>query len=124
MNMLTNRYFTLIFLVLFSLFSSATLLAHGVIESPASREQFCGVESKPDEIFKNKMTHEECRPIVTKDDGTMDNSVYNFMAVLTHTIGRSNKPIDQLPTYVCGFASEMWGGVKTPWDRANDWPTN
>ncbi|MCE0724156.1 MULTISPECIES: lytic polysaccharide monooxygenase [Legionella] len=97
--------------------------AHGVIESPPSREQFCGVESKPDEIYKDKMTHEKCRPIMTKEDGSLDNSVYNFMAVLTHTIGRSNKPMDQLPTHVCGFNSEMWGGGKTPWDNAIDWPT-
>lgn len=105
------------------LLSSVTSFAHGVIESPASREQFCGVESKPDEIFKDKMTHEKCRPIMTKEDGTLDNSVYNFMAVLTHTIGRSTKPIEQLPKYVCGFASEMWSGGRTPWDRAIDWPT-
>ncbi|MBA3662082.1 MAG: lytic polysaccharide monooxygenase [Gammaproteobacteria bacterium] len=105
------------------LLTSVTTFAHGVIESPASREQFCGVESKPDEIYKDKMTHEKCRPIMTKEDGTMDNSVYNFMAVLTHTIGHSTKTIEQLPKYVCGFASEMWSGGKTPWDRANDWPT-
>ena len=112
--------------IIFILFLSTQSFAHGVIESPASREQFCGVESKPDEIYKDKMTHEECRPIMTKEDGSgaMDNSIYNFMAVLTHTIGRSTKPISQLPKYVCGFASEMWGGGKTPWDRANNWPTS
>lgn len=113
-------HFTLLSLIFFS-FST---FAHGVIESPASREQFCGVESKPDEIYKDKMTHEKCRSIMTKPDGSLDNSVYNFMAVLTHTIGRSTKPIAQLPQYVCGFGSEMWSGGKTPWDRANDWPTN
>ncbi|STX29573.1 chitin-binding protein [Legionella beliardensis] len=112
-------FFTYLSLVLLS----TAPFAHGVIESPPSREQFCGVESKPDEIFKDKMTHEKCRPIMTKEDGTLDNSVYNFMAVLTHTIGRSTKPIDQLPKYVCGFGSEMWSGGRTPWDRANDWPT-
>lgn len=101
-----------------------TSYAHGVVESPASREQFCGVESKPDEIYSSKMTHEECRPVVTNADGTMDNSVYNFMAVLSHTIGRSTKPAAQLPRYVCGFDSEMWNGGKTPWDKATNWPTN
>lgn len=106
------------------MFTTLHSFAHGVIESPASREQFCGVESKPDEIFKDKMTHEKCRPIMTKADGSLENTVYNFMAVLTHTIGRSTKPIEQLPKYVCGFASEMWSGGKTPWDRAIDWPTN
>lgn len=117
-----TRFAFIVFLLnLFTLFQPC--FAHGVVESPASREQFCGVESKPDEIFRNKMTHEQCRPIVTLADGSMDNSVYNFMAVLTHTIGRSTKPIDQLPKYVCGFASEMWNGGKTPWDKANDWPT-
>nr|HAT8714827.1 hypothetical protein [Legionella jordanis] len=109
---------------LLMLLPASVAFSHGVIESPPSREQFCGVESKPDEIFKDKMTHEECRPIMTKADGSMDNSVYNFMSVLTHTIGRSNKPIDQLPAYVCGFGSENWGGGKTPWDRANNWPTS
>ncbi|STX52220.1 chitin-binding protein [Legionella busanensis] len=116
---LSLTFFTYLFILQFS----SAAFAHGVIESPPSREQFCGVESKPDEIFKDKMTHEKCRPIMTKEDGTIDNSIYNFMAVLTHTIGRSTKPIDQLPKYVCGFASEMWSGGKTPWDRANDWPT-
>ncbi|STY29627.1 chitin-binding protein [Legionella wadsworthii] len=102
---------------------SFSVYAHGVIESPPSREQFCGVESKPDEIYKDKMTHEKCRPIMTNPDGSLNNSVYNFMAVLTHNIGRSNLPIDQLPVHVCGFNSEMWGGGKTPWDSAIDWPT-
>lgn len=111
------------FLFLTFLFST-TSFAHGVIESPPSREQFCGVESKPDEIYKDKMTHEKCRPIMTLENGALDNSIYNFMAVLTHTIGRSNKPVEQLPNHVCGFNSEMWGGGKTPWDSAIDWPTS
>lgn len=114
---------SLIITLAFSLISP-NLFAHGVLESPASREQFCGVESKPDEIFGDKMTHEECRPMMTKSDGTMDNSVYNFMAVLSHTVGRSNKSIDQLPQHVCGFDSEMWGGGETPWDKALNWPTS
>ncbi len=123
--MLSLRHSILLIFASLSLsLASLSCFAHGVIESPASRQQFCGVESKPDEIFKDKMTHEKCRPIMTKADGTLENSVYNFMAVLTHTIGRSTKPIDQLPKYVCGFASEMWSGGKTPWDRAIDWPTN
>lgn len=108
--------------LLFFLFGSS-VFAHGVIESPASREQFCGVETKPDEIYKDKMTHEKCRPMMTLADGSMDNSIYNFMAVLTHTVGRSNKAISQLPANVCGFNSESWGGGKTPWDKAIDWPT-
>lgn len=119
-----NRYLRHIVFIFLALLFSNTVFAHGVIESPASREQFCGVESKPDEIFKDKMTHEECRPIMTKEDGTLDNSVYNFMAVLDHSIGRSTKPIEQLPKYVCGYASEMWSGGRTPWDRAINWPTS
>ncbi|HHF7374830.1 lytic polysaccharide monooxygenase [Legionella bozemanae] len=106
-----------------SILLSSFVFAHGVIESPASRQQFCGVESKPDEIYKDKMTHEECRPMMTKSDGSLDNSIYNFMAVLTHTTGRSTKPISELPANVCGFNSESWQGGKTPWDRALNWPT-
>ncbi len=117
--MIINK--TIIFL-LTSLFSFQ-ILAHGVIETPASREQFCGVESKPDEIYTDKMTHEKCRPIMTKIDGSMENSIYNFMAVLSHSVGRSDKPFDLLPKHVCGFDSEMWAGGKTPWDSAMDWPT-
>ena len=113
----------ILFLTLTLLFSTK-IFAHGVIESPPSREQFCGVESKPDEIYKDMMTHEKCRPVMFNEDGSLNNSVYNFMAVLTHTVGRSNKPIEQLPNHVCGFNSEMWAGGKTPWDMAIDWPTS
>lgn len=119
MHNLSNQFIRLFVLLVFS----TTLWAHGVIEKPASREQFCGVETKPDEIYKDKMTHEKCRPIMTQSDGSIDNSIYNFMAVLTHTTGRSDKPISQLPVNVCGFNSETWHGGKTPWDKANDWPT-
>lgn len=117
----SNDVYTFIFWML--CFSSFSAFSHGIIESPASREAFCGMESKPDEIYRESMTHEKCRPIMTKEDGSMDNSIYNFMAVLTHTTGRSNKSIDQLPTNVCGFNSENWGRGKTPWDKAMDWPT-
>lgn len=102
---------------------SSSVFSHGIIESPTSRQAFCGMESKPDEIYRQSMTHEKCRPIMTKEDGSMDNSIYNFMAVLTHTTGRSDKPIAQLPKNVCGFNSENWGSGKTPWDKAIDWPT-
>ncbi|MDX1902306.1 MAG: lytic polysaccharide monooxygenase [Gammaproteobacteria bacterium] len=106
-------------LMLFSIIA----FSHGLIEKPASREQFCGVESKPDQIY-GKMTHEECRPMMTKADGSMDNSVYNFMAVLTHTTGRQGRTTSTLPKNVCGFDSENWGGSKTPWDKAINWPVN
>lgn len=117
------HYFKKIIYITLTLLLSSISFAHGVIERPASREQFCGVESKPDEIYQDKMTHEKCRPIMTKADGSLDNTIYNFMAVLSHSVGRSNKSIEQLPTHVCGFNSEMWGGGKTPWDSAIDWPT-
>lgn len=114
-----------IFLLVTScLFFTLTALGHGVIEKPASREQFCGVESKPDEIYQSKLTHEKCRPIMTKADGSLDNSIYNFMAVLTHTTGRQGRTQANLPKHVCGFDSENWGGGKTPWDNAMDWPTS
>jgi chitin-binding protein len=106
-----------------SVFYSTCVMAHGLVEKPASRAQFCGVESKPHEIYGN-LTHEQCRPIFTKPDGTMDNSIYNFMAILTHTTGRQGRTSDNLPKNVCGFDSENWGRGKTPWDSANDWPVN
>lgn len=102
---------------------STASLAHGVIESPASREQFCGVECKPHEIFQPQLTHEKCRSILTNEDGSMNNTIYNFMGVLTHTTGRQGRTAANLPKNVCGFDSETWGGGKTPWDKANDWPT-
>ncbi|WP_084273695.1 lytic polysaccharide monooxygenase [Legionella fairfieldensis] len=119
MKKLSNQLISLFILPIFC----TTIWAHGVIEKPASREQFCGVETKPHEIYSDKMTHEKCRPVMTLSDGSIDNSIYNFMAVLTHTTGRSDKPIDQLPVNVCGFNSETWHGGKTPWDKAMDWPT-
>lgn len=110
-------------LSLIALLFSCNLYAHGVIESPPSRQQFCGVETKPHDIY-GTVTHEKCRPILTKEDGTMDNSIYNFMGVLTHTTGKQGRSADNLPQNVCGFNSETWGGGKTPWDKANDWPTS
>ncbi len=116
-----KRYFGLIYAILF-LFSLSAW-GHGLIEKPASREQFCGVESKPHEVF-GKLAHEKCRPIMSKADGTLDNSIYNFMAVLTHTTGRQGRTAATLTKNVCGFDAEPWGGGKTPWDAAIDWPTN
>lgn len=102
---------------------AASAFGHGVVEKPASREQFCGVETKPHEIY-GKLAHEECRPMLTKSDGSLDNSIYNFMAVLTHTTGRQGRTQANLPKNVCGFDAETWGGGKTPWDRAMDWPVS
>lgn len=116
-SLLRNLYSILL------LFFSTALFAHGIIESPPSRQQFCGVETKPHDIY-GTVTHEKCRPILTKEDGSMDNSLYNFMGVLTHTTGRQGRVAENLPKNVCGFDSETWGGGKTPWDSANDWPTS
>lgn len=93
--------------------------SHGIIESPASRQQFCGVLTKPEQIYDSKLYEEKCRPIMTKPDGSMDDSLYNFMAVLTHSKGHA----EGSPAHVCGFNSETWGNGKTPWDTAMDWPT-
>jgi len=124
MGVSMKRIFSL-FIGIFSLILFSSLAwSHGVVEKPASREQFCGVESKPDEIYSKKMTHEECRPIMTKSDGSLDNSIYNFMAVLTHTTGRQGRTSATLPKNVCGFDAETWGGGKTPWDTAINWPVN
>lgn len=89
---------------------------HGLIESPPSRNQICGVETKPHEvIYGDDGVTPECRPAFESDF----TGGYSFMSVLTHTTGRT----DRTTTHVCGFDSETWNGGKTPWDIAMDWPT-
>jgi hypothetical protein len=45
---------------------------------------------------------------------------YNFMSVLTHTMGRF--ALGPRP-HVCGYGSETWNGAATVWDQPIDWPT-
>lgn len=97
--------------------------SHGLIEKPASREYFCGKVTQPHHTEAgNTMLHEECEPILKKDNGVYNNDVYQFMSVLSHTRGYYQN--SKLPAHVCGFDSETFQGKASPWDAAINWPTN
>ncbi len=103
---------------LFFLFVSVGSFAHGLIESPASRNWFCGAVTKPDEIGNGTAKYPAC--------GTAFNvnpiAGYSFMSVLNHHLGAS--VVSPLPKNVCSADSETWKGAVTPWDVPMDWPTN
>ncbi|MEP1870198.1 MAG: lytic polysaccharide monooxygenase [Paraglaciecola sp.] len=98
---------------------SPSSLAHGLMESPASRNQICGELTKPDQAANGTgLNNETCLQAFADDF----NGGYSFMSVLTHAEGR--KVVTPLTNNVCGFDSETWQGGATPWDKAIDWPTN
>lgn len=92
------------------------VLAHGLIQSPPSRNWFCGAVTKPDEVANGVAQFPVC------GNAFAFNQIagYNFMSVLTHTQGRS--VVGPRPN-VCGFNSETWSGGATVWDQPIDWPT-
>jgi chitin-binding protein len=94
------------------------LWAHGLIEEPPSRSWVCGVDTKPDEIKWGTAKTPACSTAFAVNPV----AAYDYMAVLSHTLGRSE--VEPLPAYVCGFASEKWNGTETPWDAPMDWPVN
>lgn len=105
------------------LFYSIYLLAlitkvsgHGLMESPRSRNQICGVETKPDEVQNGGGATPECADAFNFQGGG-----YQFMSVLTLDFGRDY--VTPLPEHVCGFGSDRWNGGPTPWDAPMDWPT-
>lgn len=98
--------------------AAPALFAHGLISDPPSRNWFCGVITKPDEVANNNAVYPICGDAFANDW----NGGYQFMSVLTHTQGR--KVVRPLPEHVCGFGSETWNGGETPWDQPIDWPTN
>jgi chitin-binding protein len=94
----------------------AELSAHGLMESPPSRSWICGAITKPHEIDLGTAKYPACSTAFAINDL----AAYNFMAVVTHTWGRSK--VAPLPKHVCGFAGEFWKGAETPWDVPMDWP--
>jgi chitin-binding protein len=99
-----------------SLCAAAPVRAHGVIEDPPSRSWICGEETKPDQIpLKTAKT-----PACSTAFAINHDAAYNFMAVVTHDLGRAK--VNPLPAYVCGAAGEFWKGAETPWDVPMDWP--
>jgi chitin-binding protein len=107
-------------LLLSSLFFSSHLFAHGLVESPASRNWFCGAVTKPDQIGNGTAQYPICGSAFSF--AANPQAGYSFMSVLTHAEGRS--VVTPLPTNVCSFGSETWNGAVTPWDAPINWPTN
>lgn len=110
--------------------------AHGLIESPASREQYCGVLTKPHEASDSDALY----PVCAEAFEDYPSTGYNYMSVLTHTRGRI-RPLPDLESYetapdnekdgepdlpenVCGYNAETFSNGPTPWDEAIDWPTS
>ncbi|MEM6794691.1 MAG: cellulose binding domain-containing protein [Acidobacteriota bacterium] len=113
-----KRLIVLLGLLLFSLASTLPLWAHGLMEKPASRNQFCGVITKPDQAANGTGQYPVCADAFASDFS----GGYSFMSVLTHDVGRTG--VSPLPEHVCGFGSETFQGGPTPWDSPIDWPTN
>ena len=120
-----------------SILLCSVCFGHGLIESPASRNYFCGVITKPHQSG----TPDAEYPICAKAFEGTGTEGYNFMSVLTHTRGRL-RPLPTLPpgqtppanetggvtpalaANVCGYDSESFNNGPTVWDKAIDWPTN
>ncbi|MEO6094380.1 MAG: lytic polysaccharide monooxygenase auxiliary activity family 9 protein, partial [Fibrobacteria bacterium] len=90
----------------------------GLMESPRSRNWYCGFTTKPDHII----THTAQFPACSTAFAAIPMAGYNFMTVVTHSWGRAKTT--PLPAHVCSFDSESWKGVQTPWDVPMDWPTS
>jgi len=107
----------ILFYILLSVVFSANVFAHGLMESPASRNWICGATTKPDQVTNGTAQ----TPICGEAFAVNSIAGYSFMSVLTHDLGRS--VVSPLPANVCSFGSETWAGAVTPWDAPIDWPT-
>lgn len=103
------------FLGLYLLGSSIGIFAHGLIESPPSRNWICGAETRPNQVNDGSAK----TPICSTAFAPHPLAAYNFMSVVTHTLGRSS--VTPLPRNVCGFDGEFWKGAETPWDMPMQW---
>lgn len=110
--------------------------AHGLVESPPSRQQFCGVLTKPHETANANALYPECAEAF---EGFVSGG-YSYMSVLTHARGRL-RPLPELEpgetapdneaggttpalaSNVCGYDAETFDNGATPWDTPMDWPT-
>lgn len=99
-------------------FGVSSIWAHGLIEDPPSRMWTCGAETKPDQVRQGTAKTPACSTAFALNPI----AGYQFMAVVTHTWGRSK--VTPLPKNVCGFDGESWQGAKTPWDVAMQWPAH
>ncbi len=100
------------------IFLSVLAFGHGLIQEPPSRNWICGATTKPDQVAQGSAEFPICSTAFAQDPI----APYNYMAVLTHTLGRAD--VSPLPQNVCSFDSESWDGQTTPWDVPMEWPTN
>lgn len=114
--MIRNKSFSATVIVLALWGVTGKALAHGLIQSPPSRNWFCGAITKPDEVANGVAQFPICGGAFAVDQI----AGYNFMSVLTHTQGRA--VVGPRPN-VCGFNSETFNGGATVWDQPIDWPT-
>ena len=99
---------------------AGTVMAHGLIQEPPSRNWYCGALTKPDQVNNGTAQYPVCGKAF-KAPGLDPNAGYNFMSVLTHTRGYA---VLGARKNVCGYDSETWQGAPTVWDQPIDWPTN
>src|ERR1043165_990928 len=92
-------------------------LAHGLIQSPPSRNWFCGAVTKPDEVTNGVAQFPVCGGAFALNQV----AGYNFMSVLTHTQGRS--VVGPRPNVV-GFNPRALNRGANVWDQANDLPAD
>lgn len=112
--MVRTKHFILpVFLVL-----SNFAFGDGLMESPPSRNWYCGYTTKPDQIATGTAQY----PFCSTAFAAIPMAGYNFMTVVTHSEGRAKTT--PLPAHVCSFDSETWKGVQTPWDVPLDWPAS
>lgn len=122
--------------MLATIINSSPVNAHGFIESPPSRQQYCGVLTKPHETGNADALYPICKEAF--DD--FPTGGYSFMSVLTHARGRlrplpaleagatapapeTGGVVPELASNVCGYDAETFNNGATPWDSAIDWPT-
>jgi len=96
---------------------TGSALGHGLIQSPPSRNWFCGAITKPDQVANGVAEFPVCGDAFAADPI----AGYSFMSVLTHTLGRS---VVGPRANVCGFNSESFNGGATVWDQPINWPTS
>lgn len=121
---------------LIAMLTHSQAFAHGLVESPPSRQQFCGVLTKPHETSNADALYPECADAF---EGYVSGG-YSYMSVLTHARGRlrplpelsagetapdneADGSVPDLAENVCGYDAETFDYGTTPWDTPIDWPT-
>ena len=98
--------------------TSDPLQAHGVIQSPPSRNWFCGAITKPDQVRNGTAAFPVCGEAFA-GKGLDPSQGYQFMSVLSHDQGLF---VQGPKSNVCSYDSETFKGAPTVWDQAINWP--